>query len=495
MQLLQRLDAGVGTRTGYTSTTRSTDGSKTGVEPLAGKSLGILRSQRLMMRSMSRELNTAENNLAADIHGRDKTLIGPVSAPRTALRELLRRPWFQRLWILQEVVVGKKLEMVCGSLKFGWDSLIEATLVLEAYDELAELQTPGRNAFLQFSRTRASYTSGQNLEYLPLLLGPARLLRCSEPRDRIYAISGIARNLEHQSAPKDYSLPIETIYVHTALDIIRDTKSLQIFSAVEECTDLVLPSWTPDWRMNLNYPPLDDPQQAKFWTSQNRYHRFEDSFNLGQLIAYGKIVDVVETIFDHAFEDLDYELASLQQILPILEIDKVLRNHAEINAIALYLSDRDMKQSLTAILRTAGADGLLRGFTGDGEAPQPYLDSELLTFLESWLDVPVSECETIEDNLLVREMREYVKEDMRRMIRTCRYRRFIFPKMYRLGLAPRHTERGDVICILHGSNVPCILRPVHGREYRLVGQCYIDGIMYGEAIKWDESDAEVFILV
>lgn len=51
-----------------------------------------------------------------------------------------------------------------------------------------------------------------------------------------------------------------------------------------------------------------------------------------------------------------------------------------------------------------------------------------------------------------------------------------------MGLGPGDVEAGDVVCVVRGSRVPVVLRPVAGKEsvYRLVGDCYVHGIMDGE---------------
>lgn len=51
-----------------------------------------------------------------------------------------------------------------------------------------------------------------------------------------------------------------------------------------------------------------------------------------------------------------------------------------------------------------------------------------------------------------------------------------------MGLGPKILQPGDVVCVLAGGEVPFILRPDHG-YYRLVGECYLHGIMNGEAIR------------
>ena len=50
-----------------------------------------------------------------------------------------------------------------------------------------------------------------------------------------------------------------------------------------------------------------------------------------------------------------------------------------------------------------------------------------------------------------------------------------------LGLAPDETQLGDTIAILYGCNYPVVLRRF-GNSFRFVGECYIDGLMDGEAV-------------
>jgi hypothetical protein len=55
------------------------------------------------------------------------------------------------------------------------------------------------------------------------------------------------------------------------------------------------------------------------------------------------------------------------------------------------------------------------------------------------------------------------------------------------GLGPVVTRPGDVIAILFGSIVPFVLRPFDGPEgrkcWKLVGECFVPGLMQGEAVE------------
>lgn len=53
-----------------------------------------------------------------------------------------------------------------------------------------------------------------------------------------------------------------------------------------------------------------------------------------------------------------------------------------------------------------------------------------------------------------------------------------------VGLAPRGTRCGDEVCILFGGDVPYIVRD-HDDHHQFIGECYVQGIMDGEAVTKD----------
>ena len=64
-------------------------------------------------------------------------------------------------------------------------------------------------------------------------------------------------------------------------------------------------------------------------------------------------------------------------------------------------------------------------------------------------------------------------------------------------LGPAALKAGDVVCVLFGSKVPFCLRPM-GSHYLLAGECYVHGLMKGEAIGMlarDELYEKIFDIV
>ena len=50
---------------------------------------------------------------------------GPISSHQTAIRNMLRRPWFESVWVLQEVKFAPEIEVLCGDRSFDPSSIAE----------------------------------------------------------------------------------------------------------------------------------------------------------------------------------------------------------------------------------------------------------------------------------------------------------------------------------------------------------------------------------
>lgn len=63
-------------------------------------------------------------------------------------------------------------------------------------------------------------------------------------------------------------------------------------------------------------------------------------------------------------------------------------------------------------------------------------------------------------------------------------------------IATGRVEEGDEVWVLLGGDVPFVLRPISGSiEYRLVGDCYLHGVMDGEAVRELEGSVRSVVLV
>jgi len=79
----------------------------------------------------------------------------------------------------------------------------------------------------------------------------------------------------------------------------------------------------------------------------------------------------------------------------------------------------------------------------------------------------------------------------RRFMTATNNRRFFTTRDKRIGIGSRETEAGDIVVIFFGGSTPFVIRELERKdpggkegpkEYRLVGEAYVDGLMAGEGV-------------
>jgi hypothetical protein len=55
------------------------------------------------------------------------------------------------------------------------------------------------------------------------------------------------------------------------------------------------------------------------------------------------------------------------------------------------------------------------------------------------------------------------------------------------GTVPSEAEEGDLVAIFFGLRVPYVLRPLAVDTYKLIGPCYVHGIMDGEGLRSNDK--------
>lgn len=144
-----------------------------------------------------------------------------------------------------------------------------------------------------------------------------------------------------------------------------------------------------------------------------------------------------------------------------------------------WLSAKSLSNSATAIAhddlwRVLIADRLGVTQPAPPEFRQRY-DNMRRLFEISGFPAPNSE-DSLELLSLMQDAMHYIGQ----MGERCRNRRFAVTSKKHMGLVPHTAKVGDLIVILDGCRVPFVLRR-SGKNFRLIGECYIHGIMHGEA--------------
>ncbi|KAK2809800.1 hypothetical protein FQN50_003440 [Emmonsiellopsis sp. PD_5] len=174
---------------------------------------------------------------SADSDSAIDSLKGSKSDRRTAQQSLFQRPYFSRLWAIQEVVLAKRLELLCGRQSVPWLNHFPPA-------ELSII-SPGAPSWL-IDMSSWSKVTGQNL--LRLLIDTSSY-KCSDPRDKVFGLLGL---VQEQGLTPDYSISVEDVYTGIAAYIIKHHRNFDIFGlASTGKSAYALPSWVPDFSQKL----------------------------------------------------------------------------------------------------------------------------------------------------------------------------------------------------------------------------------------------------
>jgi hypothetical protein len=226
-----------------------------------------------------------------------------------ALRAFLKRPWFRRIWVYQEVVLARDLQLVCGkySIDFQnfapiihWLMYCDAHPILHHRDDPRERGVISKpdSGLMHLSRmheTRYNMSVEKKMLAIEDHLCEAVHWAATEPRDMVYAILGIVDETIAKEIKPDYYKPVAEIYTEAAKLAIQSKSSLRIISvagvglsgSVEG-----LPTWVPDYTAFRPYVPIGMLGESTLHTEKipQMNVRFEGS----RLVARGLKMGIVE---------------------------------------------------------------------------------------------------------------------------------------------------------------------------------------------------------
>lgn len=216
---------------------------------------------------------------------------GGVTVP--AVRDLVSRPWFKRVWIFQELVLSRDPWVQCGRTRSRWTDICRLLLVnarpqtcLSEFDKSNfQLLEDMNNAF----NRKQGYTLAEALT-------ARRGLGATDPRDFVYANLGVANDGNMSVNYEETSL---WIYVQAAKYMVDKLGIGKVMSYVDDIAAEErlqgLPSWAPDWRLpSSDLAPLPHREYSGLELDCQTHHVFIDrdgSFVMGHI---GYMVDAVK---------------------------------------------------------------------------------------------------------------------------------------------------------------------------------------------------------
>ena len=373
-----------------------------------------------------------------------------------AVKQLFHRPWWNRAWVCQEVTTPEKNEQTiawCGDDQEAWNIFgLVATYILAA-EIKGELGVHGVmnmriDSLTCIKQDRAppdpwaSFLGKQNLDLIDLLR-TGRGCEASDARDKVYALLAIAN--DGHEFEVDYEKSVAEVYTDLATHFITRDSNLDILGFANLESKMLLPSWIPDWTIDNYQQRFCKAGNHSDGTSHRIYHADKGLEEPPQIIGNGRVLRVRGFEFD---EVMRVSCSRTHSSLPYLEIVKRWHEMA-LSSGVIYVTGQIVTIAMQHILCADIDETSLR------ETQRGHKTVEKSTIAEYYQDLAL-------------------------LLATAN-RRLVLSKRKYLGLVPELTEPGDKICILGGGSVPFVLRKEQG-HWISVGECYIHGIMDGEAV-------------
>jgi hypothetical protein len=407
-----------------------------------------------------------------------------------AVSKLFRRPWWQRVWIQQEFTLAVEAVFQCGSKKIDLESLTYFGTVSsppvwpdlqDAYrrfggDAVVEFIASTQRSLIRLKETEEMYRlhledcyEGR-LDAFVAMLSLGRRLLVTQDHDRIYGFLGMAPSTLRDLIRTEYATPVADVYRHIALLLLQTSRSLAILSQTELCREgdpgphtslmerggqfaSVLPSWVPDW---------SDPSFVAH-SRLARYHLYSacGDKRLSLNVIDNCVLHLSGYLLDRVCRtNVVRKYKSFQRTC---DMDSKLKQHRR------YVGGGSMFNAFWRTLVTDVIDESdmnpteRRCRSTDFQRYWDYADYEHAKFDEVRRDKAFVRVFADPDDLAF----------------------FVCDRGY-IGKGPQATNIGDLVYIVAGGAQPLILRPSPEAQkpntFKLVGQCYVHGVMDGEAV-------------
>ncbi|EPE30488.1 hypothetical protein GLAREA_03455 [Glarea lozoyensis ATCC 20868] len=398
-----------------------------------------------------------------------------------ALSDLFRLSWFRRKWVIQEAVLSRSCEIIWQNCSISWYWVgLAAAIIRNQNIENLFISEPSNtgicNAYLIFRLSSHEGLPSVQLTFLQLLRLTATF-QATDPRDSIFALLGIQTKDHHpQNSPlflADYTLDTETLFRKVAEKFMDHPEPLKFLVNTESWTKTGAtrnkeyitdskPSWVPIWGKNAGFMLAPWSLQDGFHPARGLDFQRQITEDTSHLVVRGIGITTVLCREDENLRDSVWDLLTCGMFKVVsLEI--------------LELFSRTL---------TCG-----RNAYGGREREVHALLSHFAAFLCANKDTSIDKIETSKANehLDISVLNALAKDGDAKAFEAvasnvCQNSRLFLTVSGHIGLGPRQIGSGDVICVLGGADMPFALRRQDGC-YTLVGDCYIDDVMEGQAVE------------
>ena len=440
------------------------------------------------------------------------------------MSQILDAVYFTRVWVAQEIFLGKSVTCQLGCQRFSVAVLVASLEFWQVHSHTgqgAKVEDVASHYLVPSLMRRWDTLQVRNqTQDLAVVEGFGKK-QCSDLRDHIYGLSALFES--PSGYPIDYSLSVAEVFCNFAVhcfEALHDLSILWFFrsimqrkyteppaypSVAYDCfvrssanEEVALPSWCPLWTAESSSigRTLSNAPETR-WNASGDRDLYFDRPSTFAVTLEGCVISKVTWCSTNI---VDFRHSAGDLIVEVVEKFLSCRQDSPSTNTA---HDLDLANLLPSILETLSWN--------------PYLYPEDPIFSMFHPNLPRSTQTLLEERQPEDRVHEflgpvYLRGEVRELFRSaglgidsripkgdypdiiCRIELQIFMASGgccvfvtddgRIGTGLPGMMAGDVLCVLFGGDVPYILRPteIEG-QYLLIGECYVEELMGGEAME------------
>lgn len=432
------------------------------------------------------------------------------------VKKLFQLPWFNRLWVINEVSLAKTCTLRRGRHAISIAQIVEFGLwlvsrkdmarltgdidVLRLADVFRDIQCTYHNpktwrTSLPLIKARAERADSMCSLFVDTLLA-ASTMDATDKRDHVYAFLGSSLAVRPDGTlivESDYNKETHQVFFDTACALLelpdeaRYLLSRASHLTQESLDDPDTPSWVPRWDTPVKFTI----SRPKFWyqaggSIQPLLKVLENKALAVDGILFDRVAFTSRIIEDHNVEfakdgwDEEYRLSQV----PFID---ALR--AECFGAAKSTEEQFEEDFSVTLVRAYPAP--ISRISDEKHKAEYAAYCEITRAIARSGTNPESREEPIQGDA------KFPRHFLHRLT-YCENLRVAVLESGRLSLVPRLTKVGDDCCIIPGVPVPFVVRKQgdeQSQQFKLVGESYVHGVMNGEIITRGELASNILHLV
>ena len=394
--------------------------------------------------------------------------------------QALNQPWFTRTWIIQEVVLARRAKYMFEGNIFTQehlDSILNKDAMRANPNRLQELM--GNNVAM---RGMLNYTKLQQIKNHNGKMDPLELIQltrdyvATNPEDKIFGLFALMSDADRE-AIGPYSRSVQQVFRRFAALQVRRGRTIKMLDSAglqrRRLQAVNLPSWVPDWTAQDMSPKaistLRPVPYSASGSAQTHIQLIGDATGAGGLSVRGLLVDTIDTVA-HVHSAPRISRNGDPDFLVFHDKFRAAFDELVRQGRSVYINNEEAFARLLLMDDTYTGRNAILYSSPIADPAATYRGA-----LAAW-----REGRGYQGGMGGGKMNAVQTYQMQAGTTTVG-RGFSTTRTGYIGLVPPCAQVGDLVVVIFGATVPYVVRRVQS-GYLLVGDAFVHGLMYGEAL-------------